>query len=203
MAKRRSRSDVISAAFELLQEGGLDAVTLNAIARRLGAHLNSVSFQVKTKGRLLDLMADEVLGHLNLDNLPVDPVQRVEILLNRYRTTLLAYRDGARLVAGTEAIERNTLRVADATVAALLEADVDPVRAVRTFWGLHYFLLGLVQEEQATSTITSDTFVRGLSEQEYPALAAIGRQLVDDPFDERFNYGVRALLPSVAQQVRS
>jgi TetR/AcrR family tetracycline transcriptional repressor len=81
VAKRRSRSDVISAAFELLEEGGLDAVTLNAIARRLGAHLNSVSFQVKTKGRLLDLMADEVLGHLNLDNLPVDPVQRVETLL--------------------------------------------------------------------------------------------------------------------------
>ncbi|WP_449278943.1 TetR/AcrR family transcriptional regulator C-terminal domain-containing protein [Leucobacter sp. GX24907] len=201
MSKRRNRSDVIATAFELLEESGLEAVTLNAIARRLGAHLNSVSFQVKTKGRLLDLMADEVLGRLSLENLPVDPVDRVGALLERYRGALLAYRDGARLVAGTEAIERNTLRVADAAVAALLEAGVDPIQAVRIFWSLHYFLLGLVQEQQASSLEAADNFARRLSTQEYPALAVVGRQLVDDPFDARFAHGVRSLLSSVAPQV--
>lgn len=203
VTKRRNRSDVLSAAFELLEEGGLETVTLNAIARRLGAHLNSVSFQVKTKRRLLNLMADEVLGHLSLDDLPVDPKRRVEVLLSRYRATLLKHRDGARLVAGTEAIEHNTLRVADATVAALLEAGVDPIRAVRIFWGLHYFLLGLVQEEQASSPTTSDSFVRHLSAEEYPALAEVGRQLVDDPFDERFDHGVRSLLSTIDRRAGS
>lgn len=203
MAKRRNRADVLRAAFALLEEGGLEAVTLNALARRLGAHLNSVLFQVKTKGRLLDLMADELLGHLSLDDLPADPVERVEALLERYRAVLLAHRDGARLVAGTEAVERNTLRVADASIAALLEAGADPVRAVRIFWSLHYFLLGLVQEEQETSPMTADSFARRVSDQEYPALAAVGRQLVDDPFEERFVHGLRSLLSSIAEQQRS
>lgn len=184
----------MTAAFELLREGGLEAVTLNAIARRLEAHLNSVSFQVKTKGRLLDLMADQVLAGLSIDDLPADPVERVEALFGRYRSVLLGHRDGARLIAGTEAIERNTLRVANAAVAALLEARVEPTEAVRIFWSLHYFLLGLVQEEQATSSETADDLARHVSPQEYPALAAVGRQLVDDPFEARFTHGVRALL---------
>lgn len=188
----------MAAAFELLEEGGLEAVTLNAIARRLGAHLNSVSFQVKTKGRLLDLMADQVLACLSVEGLPVDPVERVEALFGRYRGVLLAHRDGARLIAGTEAVERNTLRVADAAVAALLEARVEPTEAVRIFWSLHYFLLGLVQEEQATSPETADDLARHLSFQEYPALAAVGRQLVNDPFDARFAHGIRALLSPIA-----
>ncbi|WP_222103637.1 TetR/AcrR family transcriptional regulator C-terminal domain-containing protein [Brevibacterium aurantiacum] len=200
MAKRRNRADVLRVAFELLEEGGLGMVTLNGIARRLGAHLNSVSFQVKTKRRLLDLMAAEVLGHLSLDDLPTDPIERIEALLERYRTVLLAHRDGARLVAGTEAVERNTLRVADASITALLEAGADPLRAVRTFWSLHFFLLGLVQEEQERSPITSDSFARRVDDQEYPALATVGRQLIDDPFDERFAHGLRSLLSSIAEQ---
>jgi TetR/AcrR family tetracycline transcriptional repressor len=88
--ERRVRGDVIAAAFELLDEAGLEALTLREVARRLGVHLNTVSYQVKTKARLRELMADAMLGSLSLDGLTGDPVGRVTEILRRYRTSLLS-----------------------------------------------------------------------------------------------------------------
>jgi TetR/AcrR family tetracycline transcriptional repressor len=194
MARRRNREDVVQAAFELLEEGGLEAVTLNAIARKLEAHLNSVSFQVKTKSRLLNMMANELLGSLSLEELPDDPRDRVTALMNRYRRVLLGHRDGARLVAGTEAAEHNTLRVADVGIGALLAAGASPEQAVCTFWSLHYFLLGLVQEEQSEETQNTTLRLQDIPEGRYPALQRIGQELVDVPYQQRFTYGIQTLL---------
>ena len=71
--RRRDLEEVLRAGFDLLDADGLEALTLRGIARHLDAHLNSVSFQVKTKARLLDLMADRVLSHVSLAQLPGEP----------------------------------------------------------------------------------------------------------------------------------
>jgi TetR/AcrR family tetracycline transcriptional repressor len=71
--KRHSRDDVVREALALLDEAGIDAVTLRRVARRMGLHLNSVSFQVTSKARLFELMADAILGELSLDQLPPTP----------------------------------------------------------------------------------------------------------------------------------
>lgn len=195
--RRKKRADVLEAAFELLDANGLEAVTLNAIARHLGSHLNTVSFQVKTKARLLELMADEVLGELTLSQLPDDPLARIRTILDRYRSALLSHPDGARLVAGTEAVERNTLRVADAIIGALLDAGTDPTDGIDIFWGLHYFLIGLVQEEQSSSERTPGNVAVLAFNGDYPALATVGTQLIDEPFNRRFSFGIDTFLARI------
>lgn len=185
---------MVDAALQVLDDSGLDALTLREVARRLDAHLNTVSFQVKTKTRLLELMADSIMGSLTLEDLPSEPIERVHEILGRYRTVLLSHRDGARLVAGTNVVEANTLRVGDAIVQALLEAHVAPAAAANTFWGVHYFLLGLVQEEQSEDSAARDGLTQELSSERFPALNRVRRELLTTSFDERFNFGIDALL---------
>lgn len=67
-------------------------MALRAVAARMGVHLNTVSFQVKTKARLFELMADAILEELSLEDLPEDPRQRVKEITRRQRTVLLASR---------------------------------------------------------------------------------------------------------------
>ncbi|WP_229385268.1 TetR/AcrR family transcriptional regulator C-terminal domain-containing protein [Microbacterium allomyrinae] len=193
-SKRYGRQDVIAAALEILDERGLEAVALREVARRLDAHLNTVSFQVKTKARLLELMADTIMAGLTLDDLPEDPAERVEEILHRYRRALLTRRDGARLVAGTSVVEQNTLRVGEAIVAALLDSGATRVSAVRAFWGLHYFLIGLVQEEQATTAEHRDRFASEVTAAHYPVLVGVEDVLLTDSFDDRFAFGLDALI---------
>jgi TetR/AcrR family tetracycline transcriptional repressor len=189
---RWTQDDVLAAAFANLEQEGLEKLSLRGVARTLGAHLNSVSWYVKTKQSLIEMMADTIVGTVRVDDLPADPVERARTVVGRYRAAMLSHRDGGRLVAGTFTGTGKTLRVADAVVGALLDAGYPERDAARLCWALVYFTLGLTQEQQASppkpgaNPVDLDT---------YPALAKVGeRLLVHDTFDARFDYGLNRLL---------
>lgn len=148
-AGQLTRTAVIDAALQVLDERGLDGLSTRAVADRLGVRMNTVLWHVKTKARMLELMADAVLADIGYDDLPDAPLERARELTGRYRRTLLAHRDGAALVTGTYSAEPHTLRFADRLVDAFLEAGADERQAAWTTWTVNYFTLGLTQEEQA------------------------------------------------------
>ncbi|MFB7719160.1 TetR/AcrR family transcriptional regulator C-terminal domain-containing protein [Nocardia sp. NPDC056100] len=192
---RKTQGDVIEAAFTTLEAAGLEGLTLRAVARTLDVHLNSVSWQVKTKQSLIDLMADTIVGSVDTGTLPSDPIERVHTIATRYRAALLAHRDGGRLVAGTFTGTGKTLRVAEVIVSSLLQAGFSDADAARLCWAIVYFTLGLTQEQQ-TPDEQPRTYVAGLLDTgSYPALARVGIPLLlDDSFDARFEYGIARLL---------
>ncbi len=193
MASRHTAAKVVTTALALLDERGWEAVTLRGIARRMGAHLNSVSFQVKTKSRLLELMTDQIMGELSFESLPDDPLERVREIYRRYRAVLLRHRDAARLMISTRVFEANTLLVGEAVVAALREAGVDDVAAVRAGWSMHYFVIGLVQEEQAMHAVWSTPHGSSVLDA-YPALASVASVLEVDTYIDRMEFGISAIL---------
>ncbi|TCO62065.1 TetR/AcrR family tetracycline transcriptional repressor [Actinocrispum wychmicini] len=190
--KRVSRDDVVAESLALLDESGIAAVTLRGVAKRMQVHLNSVSFQVNTKARLFELLADAILGELSLNDLPEDPRDRIAEMSRRLRLALLAHRDGARVVAGTKVLESNTLHVAEVIVAAFLELGTSEAVAARTAWALHCLLIGLVQEEQFERSDPASRYEA--SAEKYPTLARVERLFMDDTFDERSEFGIAALI---------
>lgn len=96
--------------------------------------LNTVSWHVKTKARLLELMADAILADVSLADLPDEWRARLRELAHRYPAALLGVRDGARVVAGTYAAEENTLRLGEAFLACLLDGGLADREAVWTSW---------------------------------------------------------------------
>ncbi|WP_028932587.1 TetR/AcrR family transcriptional regulator C-terminal domain-containing protein [Pseudonocardia spinosispora] len=192
---RWTQDDVIEAAFATLEAEGLERLSLRGVARTLGAHLNSVSWHVKTKQSLIETMADTIIGTVDVDDLPADPIQQVRTIAGRYRAALLHHRDGGRLVAGTFTGTGKTLRVANAIVAALLAAGYPESDAARLCWSLVYLTLGLTQEQQTPSDKPGDHVHELFRSGAYPALAEVGEELmVADTFDARFDYGVDRLL---------
>ncbi|MFC4563455.1 TetR/AcrR family transcriptional regulator C-terminal domain-containing protein [Nocardiopsis mangrovi] len=192
--QRLTLDDVLSSALDLLNAQGIEQVTLRGVARRLGVHLNSVSFQVKSKARLYELLADRILGEVSTRDLPLGPRARVVELAGRYRRALLSHRDGARIVMGTTAVERNTLTVGDIMVGALLEGGADKVTCTRSFWAISYFILGIAQEEQNWPDNADYRLRKALEIGSYPTLEKVSAALTEDSFDERFRFGMDALL---------
>ncbi|WP_405059462.1 TetR/AcrR family transcriptional regulator C-terminal domain-containing protein [Kribbella sp. NBC_01505] len=192
---RLNLDDVIAAAFATLEDEGLERLSLRAVARKLDVHLNSVSWQVKTKQALIDTMADTIIGEVRIDNLPADPVERVRLVANRYRAAMLRHRDGGRLVAGTFTGTGKTLRVAEVIVGGLLAAGYSEADAARLCWSIVYLTLGLTQEEQTPTDNPHGDLPELLETGDYPALAKLGvATLLDDTFDARFDYGISRLL---------
>ena len=192
---RWTQDDVIAAAFTTLEAEGLERLSLRGVARTLGAHLNSVSWYVKTKHSLIERMADAIIGTVRTDDLPADPVERVLMVVGRYRAAMIDHRDGGRLVAGTFTGTGRTLRVAEVIVGALLEAGYAEADAARLCWAVVYFTLGLTQEQQTSPPESEIRPFDLLDEGTYPALAKVGvGLLVHDSFDARFDYGLTQLL---------
>ncbi|SEO64647.1 TetR/AcrR family transcriptional regulator C-terminal domain-containing protein [Amycolatopsis saalfeldensis] len=192
---RWTRDDVITAAFTILEQEGLEGLSLRAVARGLGAHLNSVTWYVKSKQSLVDLMADAIVGSVSLEDLSEEPIARVRLMAHRYRGALLARRDGGRLVAGTFTGGGQTLRVAEVIVGGLLDAGFGEAEAARLCWAIVYLALGLTQEEQTSPADSAPGLAEALDSGGFPALAKVGVPLLaHDSFDSRFAYGIDRLL---------
>ncbi|MFC4464572.1 TetR/AcrR family transcriptional regulator C-terminal domain-containing protein [Streptomyces xiangluensis] len=192
---RLDSGTVIRTALELLDEKGLDALSIRAVADRLGVRMNTVLWHVKTKARMLELMADAVVGEAPLNDLPAPWDERVRELARRYRRALLAHRDGAALVVGTYAAEPHTLSFADTLVGALLDGGLDERETAWTTWTIIYFTLGLTQEEQAAAQQSPNgRLTNAVSETGYPALHRVLGHLDAESFDERLEFGLAAIL---------
>ncbi|WP_406005122.1 TetR/AcrR family transcriptional regulator C-terminal domain-containing protein [Streptomyces sp. NBC_00637] len=192
-AGQLTRTAVIGAALHVLDERGLDGLSTRAVADRLGVRMNTVLWHVKTKARMLELMADAVLARIGYDDLPDVPLERARELTARYRRALLAHRDGAALVTGTYPAEPNTLRFADRLVDAFLQAGADERQAAWTAWTVNYFVLGLTQEEQAAPEEGDDRLVQAVGPAAYPALERVLPHLRQN-FEGRFTFGLEAIL---------
>jgi TetR/AcrR family tetracycline transcriptional repressor len=96
-------------------------------------------------------------------------------------------------VAGTYAAEPATLDVAEALVATLLDGGLSDREAAWTCWSVIYFVLGLCQEQQALP----DRSLRDLAVGRRPALQRVLPFLIEESFEERFEYGVAKLLADV------
>jgi TetR/AcrR family tetracycline transcriptional repressor len=180
-----------------LDDEGIEGVSTRAVANKLDVRMNTVLWHIKTKGRLLELMADAIVGEVATEGVEGDGRQRAGELVRGLRWALLSHRDGARVVSGTFPAEPNTLGLADRLLSALLEDSSSGQQAAWTAWALFYFTLGLVQEEQTTPAGINDLIARNISEDAYPALFRVVDEFVSADFDERFEYGLTTMLSSL------
>jgi len=98
------RKRVADAALALLNETGLDGLTLRAIARELDVKAPALYWHFKDKQALLDEMATEMYRRM-VAGTELDPGDTWQERLRRanhgLREALLAYRDGAKVFSGS------------------------------------------------------------------------------------------------------
>ncbi|MFD7712004.1 TetR/AcrR family transcriptional regulator C-terminal domain-containing protein [Streptomyces sp. NPDC059786] len=191
---------VVGAAFDVLDRGGVAKLSTRAIAAELGVSMNTVMWHIRTKDRLLDTMAEAVLGEVDLGDLPEDWHDQAAALLGRLRQAMLRHRDGALLVAGTFPAEPRTLAFTDRLLTALLRGCPTRRTAAWTAWNLFYFTLGLVQEEQATPADHRDRLRAHVAEHHFPGLDSALDAFMSVDFEARFRFGIEQILHSAATE---
>ncbi|MBL1098398.1 TetR/AcrR family transcriptional regulator C-terminal domain-containing protein [Streptomyces coffeae] len=191
-----TRETIADAALAVLHDDGLEALTLRAVADRLGVQHNSVRWHVGNKQGLLELLAERIIGSSADGHVATEPYERLTVLWGRLRQALLAHRDGARLISGLVTTGPHTLAFADASIGALKELGRDPQKAVWLHWSVFYFVLGLTIEQQAHEPVQVDSLRAALASGPYPSLSAAetSTHLMAADFDERFTFGLRSLL---------
>jgi TetR/AcrR family transcriptional regulator, tetracycline repressor protein len=148
--KGLTREVLVATGLRVLDQVGLDGLTVRRLATELGVQSPALYWHVRTKQELLDAMAGEIIASADLrPPAPGEPLP--EWLAGRaraYRRAMLAHRDGARLVASARR-SPETIQRFDAELAAMVDRGFDPVAALRTIGALNHYVDGSVLQEQA------------------------------------------------------
>src|SRR5215831_3256826 len=101
--KRRTldQAQIVRAALALLDEVGLDELTMRRLADRLGVKAASLYRHVHDKDELLALLADEISGEIPIVEPHGSWKNQLAEMARNARHGLLAHRDGARILALT------------------------------------------------------------------------------------------------------
>jgi TetR/AcrR family transcriptional regulator, tetracycline repressor protein len=148
-----NREMVTQAGLKLLNEIGLEQLTL----RRLGVELNvqaaTIYWHFKSKEELLDEMATTVLAEGAPNLLPRRPSSDWKVWASTYgeglRKTLMAYRDGARMLSGTRLTTTEPLKTTEIIGARLVSSGFSLRMAVVLLSTVYNYTLSFVMEEQA------------------------------------------------------
>ena len=145
------RQLIVEAALDLLNAVGLDALSTRALADRLGVKQPALYWHFKNRRALLDAMNAEILARGHTRSRPLPGEAWSDFLRENarsFRRSLLAYRDGARVHAGTEA-DPQDLDDVEAQVAFLVAAGFPVTRTMEILVAVSRYVVGCVLEEQA------------------------------------------------------
>ncbi|MDK1708677.1 tetracycline resistance transcriptional repressor TetR [Serratia marcescens] len=190
-AMRLTRETVLRGALALLNEIGIDALSTRRLAQHLGVQSPTLYWHFKNKAELLKAMAETImLDHR--EEVPADMPWQDWVVTNagNFRRALLAYRDGARLHAGTRPQEPQ-FAIIEAKVALLCRAGLTPERAVNVLFAVGRFVVGWVLEEQQ---MQPDDTLNDADRQRYPLLCQGWEILQEKGADALFEASVRLLV---------
>ena len=202
-----SREQVLDAALELADEGGLAAVTMASVGARLGVEAMSLYRHIGNKEEMLDGLVDRVFAEIEV---PADARDWRDALRRRAVSAYAALRRHQWAIGLMESRSQPgpaTLGHHDAMVAILLRAGFDGGLVVRVYNLLDSYIYGFALQE-ATLPFSSPEEMASMSEQmlaavadAYPHLATVQRALVGAGFDyaDEFEAGLDIILGALPE----
>jgi len=203
-----ARDHIVAAAFKLLDEAGMEGVTLRKVACTLGIRAPSLYWHFKSKQALVDAMADAMIVDVARHIPEGQPWRQTLLQIAReFRTAFKARRDGARVYAGTFLATENVLRVGEASIAALVAAGASVRLAATAPMDLVYYTMGFVIEEQSwpgdgSMEALGEAFM-ALAEARFPHCWSAREVWSEVDFDTRFEQGLALLLDGIDQRLAS
>ena len=206
---------IVTEALTVIAQDGVQALTMRALAARLGVVPGALYHHVGNKQQLQDLLLDGVLAEVDLD---LDPslgwTEQLKVLAHRLRQVLEAHPGIAGILKTRDPLGPHSLALAEAFLSPLQTAGFADREAGLAFFLLVDYTIGFAVSSPRTSVNEQrvrDTairtqlhqYFRTLPPDRFPALVALGEHVWVDNRDERFTAGLDVLADGLEQARRS
>jgi len=200
-----NREMVIRAGLKLLNDIGLEQLTLRRLGAELDVQAATIYWHFKSKEELLDEMATMVLTEGADKLFPRRTSSGWDVWAATFgeglRQVLLEFRDGARMVSGTRLTTTGPLTTTERIGAQLVASGFSLRGAVVLLSTIYNYTLSFVMEEQAVFPKRGERSLRYSIEERNarldPAIFPYHRQassILFDRYDRRFREGLELIL---------
>ncbi|MFF2941752.1 TetR/AcrR family transcriptional regulator C-terminal domain-containing protein [Streptomyces niveus] len=194
-------------AVALLDEEGIDGLTMRRLAERIGSGVTTLYWHVDTKDDVVDLALDAILGELPpgdgaAGNAAADGEWRAAIvaLLVDWRTTMLRHPWSAALLQ-RPTLGPNLLARMEFLQATLVRPGFTGAHLHTATWTLYNYLMGATVARASFQLSDEDreTAQRRLRDrsEEFPTLSA-HQYMLEDDWDGTFVTGLAYVLDGIA-----
>lgn len=146
---RYRRADIVDRAIALLDQVGLEALSMRRLAGELGVQPSALYHHFAGKQELLGAVADEILARGRRPLEVVTWQDELRLVCVELRDTMLRHRDGAALVSTARALGTGGEEPMRRMAAALAWNGADEELARVGARTLFHFVYGHVADEQA------------------------------------------------------
>ncbi|MBM7783890.1 TetR/AcrR family transcriptional regulator C-terminal domain-containing protein [Tenggerimyces flavus] len=199
MQKDLTRASVVEAALDLLDEVGLDALSMRRLAAKLGVQNPALYWHFRNKQELLNEMSRAMLEP-SLG--PPRAGETWQEWLNRrahlYRSILLGRRDGARVIVGGNP-GPSVGRKFEQELRIMIAFGFGPAASMLAIGAISHYTTGFVLDEQSREHDPSPERIAALAE-EYPTVVAAVREGGTPTSDDAYAYGLRLLIDGMAER---
>jgi TetR/AcrR family tetracycline transcriptional repressor len=193
------REEAVRAALRVLDEVGLESLSLRKLAKELGIQAPTLYWHFKNKQELLDEMAAMAVAEAGDGVLPPADAEWdcwLAWMARRIRRGMLAHRDGALLSSASRPAHDRWADV-EGLLVVLQKAGFGPADAMRGIGTLTNYVLGTTLEEQQAANQESAMPEFDL----YPVLReAVVALAAADP-ERRFEHGLSLILDGMRAQL--
>jgi AcrR family transcriptional regulator len=208
-----TRERVVAEALTVIAAHGVDALTMRALATRLGVVPAALYRHVRNKEQLHDLVLDGVLAEVDYQpDSSLGWTEQITTLAHRLRTVLENHPGVAGLLKTRDPLGPHSLALTEAFLAPLHAAGLSAQHAGLAFSLLYDYILGFavstptsINEQRVRDAATQrklHAFFRSLPGDRFPTLTAFADHVWIDNRDERFTAGLDTILDGLHAQRR-
>jgi TetR/AcrR family tetracycline transcriptional repressor len=199
------RDDLVRAALDLLDQAGIDGLTMRNLAERLGVQAASLYNHIRDKRDVLTLIADAIVADVPQPHSGLSWREALKYIAIEYRRVLLGHRDAARVLTDTPPLGPHRLRLMDDLLGVLRAAGFSNDDVASAGWMFNTFVTGFVLDEQSQAPASPDpaaaqqffdvaSWLKQLPVNQFPNIVAVADPLFDQPMERRFAFGLEAML---------
>lgn len=202
-----SRARIISAAVDLIEREGVEAVSMRRIAALLDCGVMSLYNHVPSKAALLDDVAERVVSGIEFTAMPGASWQeQVRAQARAFRAIARKYPRSTMLVVSRPTPSLTGLRPIENALATLREAGCGGNEAVLIVRAFIAFIMGsLLREVGVTPSLRDEAADTGttvnanrLDPAEYPQVTSLAAELSRKDPDGDFEFGLDLLVHAIA-----
>ena len=204
-----SASQILTVALAIVDELGLEKLTIRRLAQKLEVTPMAIYSYFKTKSAIVDNLLNHVLGEYQVTEHKAKRWQDwVAKVFERMRQALLAHPGVLPLLGTKSGMGKHAFEVTEEILAVLCKAGIPPAEAVRGFYSLISYTVGLVSiengarsQECKSEQEDSEKWLKEararfetLPKTKFPHLVALAPHLAKFTTDIQFQYGVYLII---------
>ncbi len=210
--ERLSRERIVTAALRIMDDEGLEAVTMRRVAHELGVEAMSLYHHVGDKDELLDGICEQVMADFEFPSLTGEWAEDCRAGARAWRRLMQRHPEVIELFARQRgpASSVESMRPSEFALRLLRASGLPDRDVAQAFHAIGGYIQGFVEMERGSIAGGTDTahvkahqaLAESLDPEEFEALRAVSPYFADCSPDEQFEFGLDLLIQGLLAKVR-